>query len=201
MREVDRFFADGGDDALLFNYDLDSDSIVFDIGGHEGALTAGMYKKFGCNVCVYEPIAEFYRNLSLRFLGVEKIKVFNYGVGCKDEQIRFNMWGESTSAFDRSDKHQGPIEIAEVKSFATVFRESNLNMIDVCSINIEGGEYGLLSHIIDENLSPQIRNFQIQFHDFIPNAPKKRKEIQNMLSATHKMTFSYDFVWENWTLK
>ena len=202
MKEVERFFANGGDATHLYNYNLTSDSIVLDIGGHEGGLTADMYKKFGCNIYVFEPIEEFYEKTKQRFFGIEKIKVFNYGIGDENISTRFKVYGESTSEYDRLDKVPTRIEIAEIKSFASVVKDLKLKTVDVCSINIEGGEYKLLPHIIDEHLSPDVKNFQIQFHDgFIIDAAEKRREIQKKLSKTHKITFNYNFVWENWTLK
>jgi len=202
MREVDKYFANGGDKTHLYNYNLNSDSVVLDIGGHVGELSADMYEKFGCNIYIFEPIKEFYENLKQKFMGVEKIKIFNYGVGNSDYNTRFRVYGESTSEYVRPDKIPKRIELVKIKSFMTLYKELGLENIDVCSINIEGGEYNLLPHIIEEDLSCKIKNFQIQFHNnFIIGTPERRKKIQDDLSTTHKMTFNYDFVWENWELK
>ena len=68
-------------------------------------------------------------------------------------------------------------------------------------INIEGGEYDLLESILESNIQNKIINFQIQFHDFVPNSEIRMKKIQDKLSQTHQITFNYPFVWENWKLK
>ena len=36
MNEFDRWFNDGGDLRYRYNYDLNNESIVFDVGGYEG---------------------------------------------------------------------------------------------------------------------------------------------------------------------
>jgi|10_taG_2_1085330.scaffolds.fasta_scaffold14180_4 FkbM family methyltransferase len=202
MSEVRKYFANGGDASNLYNYNLDLDSIILDIGGHTGDLGGEMYNRFGCNVNIFEPIKDFYDNIVQRFASIEKIRVFNYGVGKSNYETLLNVQGESTSEFPRNDKIIfGKKELVQIKSFVSVIRELDLNMIEVCSINIEGGEYNLIPHIINEGAISQIKNLQIQFHDFIPNAEQMRKEIQDKLSETHKMTFNYDFVWENWEKK
>jgi len=97
-----------------------------------------------------------------------------------------------------SDKEGEKIKI---KKISDIIEEQKVNKIDLMKINIEGGEYDLLFFLINENLISKINNIQIQFHNFIPNAIKKREEITNLLKNTHKNDWSYYFVWENWSLK
>lgn len=78
---------------------------------------------------------------------------------------------------------------------------NNIKHIDLIKINIEGGEYDLLEHLLDANFVEQIENLQIQFHDFVENASARMKKIQNRLEKTHYLTYHYPFVWDNWTLK
>jgi len=49
---------------------------------------------------------------------------------------------------------------------------------------------------------PIFKNLQIQFHDFIiDNANERMENIQTQLAKTHKITYQYKFVWENWEIK
>ena len=73
--------------------------------------------------------------------------------------------------------------------------------VALMKINIEGSEYPLLEHIIDTGLIKQIRELQIQFHDFVPDAQSRMQEIQNRLSETHSPTWQYHYIWENWKRK
>lgn len=45
-----------------------------------------------------------------------------------------------------------------------------------------------------------IKNLQIQFHNFVDSAEEKREAIRKQLSLTHKLTYDYYFIWENWEL-
>ena len=70
--------------------------------------------------------------------------------------------------------------------------------IDLMKINIEGAEYDLLEHLIENKFVENIKDIQVQFHDFVPNAEARMKNIQAGLSKTHYLTYQYPFVWENW---
>ena len=74
-----------------------------------------------------------------------------------------------------------------------------------CSIQLtdpreyEGGEFELLNALLDRpDLIKKIKYFQIQFHDFVPDALKMRAEIQRRLSETHKVMWNFPFIWESW---
>ena len=45
------------------------------------------------------------------------------------------------------------------------------------------------------------KNFQVQFHIFIPNATSMREDIHHALSETHNLDLRYTFFKENWLLK
>jgi hypothetical protein len=68
-------------------------------------------------------------------------------------------------------------------------------------INIEGGEFDLLDHLIESGMIMCVRRLQVQFHDFVAGASTRRSEIRQRLKASHRETWCYDFVWEEWVLK
>ena len=90
---------------------------------------------------------------------------------------------------------------ARVRRFSDVLREEGWSEIALMKINIEGGEYDLLEHLLDEGLADRVRNFQVQFHDFIEDAAVRMKGIQEKLARTHQLTYFFPFIWENWERK
>ena len=68
-------------------------------------------------------------------------------------------------------------------------------------INIEGCEYPLLQHIAANDKLNIVNFYQIQFHNFIEDAEKKRKKILMALSKSHISTWCFKFVWEGWERK
>ena len=81
MNEYKRFISDGGDEEVLLNHNLNGDSIVFEIGGHIGIFTQQIYNKFGCNTYVFEPNPSCFQILQKKFNKIDKINLFNFGIG------------------------------------------------------------------------------------------------------------------------
>tara|TARA_R110000796_G_C14493572_1_gene428052 strand:- start:500 stop:1120 length:621 start_codon:yes stop_codon:yes gene_type:complete len=204
MKEFERFFSDGGDEKILLNHDLNENSVVFEIGGHIGVFTEQIYNKFGCYTYVFEPDPQCFEILKNKFNRFEKINLFNFAMGSENESKFFHIYGragESSSEFtrDRSDYHKKII--VNFKKFSDILETFTLQQIDLCSINIEGGEYSLLEHIIASGYHHKVKNLQVQFHDdCVQNARQKRDAIRSELSKTHYLDYNYDFVWENWKI-
>jgi len=197
-KEVQRWFSDNGDETLRLNYEqLNSNSTVFDLGGYKGDFASNIYSKYCCNIYIFEPVKEYSNKIINRFSKNIKIKVFPFGLGAKKETMSISINNDASSIFNTGNETQ----IIELISFKDFLNENSIDHIDLIKINIEGGEYELLNHIIESNLVSCIDNFQIQFHDFISNADTLRKNIQDKLQLTHCLTYNYNFVWENWKKK
>jgi hypothetical protein len=78
--EVTRWFRDRGDKTLRLEYDLNSDSVVFDVGGYVGDFAADLNSRYGCTVYVFEPSREFFKKCMDRFRGNPKVRCFNFGI-------------------------------------------------------------------------------------------------------------------------
>ena len=48
---------------LRYEYNLNKDSVVFDIGGFDGTWAHNIYSKYSCNILVFEPVKSFYTNI------------------------------------------------------------------------------------------------------------------------------------------
>lgn len=185
-------------DHLRTKYDLNQFSIVFDLGGYEGEWTGSIYEKFGCWVYVFEPIKEFAKNIRNKFLQVPKISVYPFGLAGKTEKMLISVQANESSLFKTGGQNAQEIDIVKAIDF---FYEHEIQVIDLMKINIEGGEYDLLDHLIDSGFVSNIKNLQVQFHDFVDDAGLRMYEIQRKLIKTHKLTWQYPFVWENWQIR
>ena len=83
-------------------------------------------------------------------------------------------------------------------SFVKFLNENNIDNIDLIKINIEGDEFPVLKSLIDNDVIHMFKNIQVQFHQFIPDSVNLRNWIREKLTLTHKLTYDYEFVWENW---
>jgi len=187
-----------GDDTHRLNYTLNENSIVFDVGGYEGWFADKIFNKYNSNIYVFEPVTEFYEKIKNRFNGNEKIKVFHFGLGAKTESIEMSLDTDGSSHVSNESSKK---EIVQIKSIVEFLSENNLNDIDLIKINIEAAEFDLLDNIIKESKASCFKNIQVQFHTFIPDCVERRNKIRKHLSETHKTTYDYEFIWENWKLK
>jgi FkbM family methyltransferase len=187
---------DNGDPVLRLNYPLDKDSLVLDIGGYEGSWSQAIYDKYGCNVNIYEPVKSFFTKISNSFEDTDKVKVFNVGVAAEsgDAVIFIPENGKDSSNIFLGE---GAKETIKLESIVELIPEGG---VDLLKLNIEGCEYDLLDCLIDNNLHLKVKNIQIQFHDFFPDSKERRDKIRESLKGSHKETYCYPFIWENWEL-
>mgnify|MGYP003114191275 CR=1 FL=1 len=195
MDEFQRWFADNGDNTHRINYDLDKNSIVFDVGGYEGDFAAKIYEKYNSTVYVFEPVEEFYNLIQDRFKNVDKIKVFKYGLAAENKHVEINLDGDQSSTHTLNNSKKQTIELRKIDE---VIKKLKIENIDLIKINIEGEEFPLLKYSIIKNITKKMKNIQVQFHTFINFSSQKRRAIQHKLKETHSLTYNYNFVWENW---
>lgn len=198
QRKVSRFwFSSKGDETLRLNYDnLNSKSIVFDVGGYKGQWASDIFSKYLSTTYIFEPVKEFSNLIKKRFSKNKKIIINSFGLGGKTREQTIYLKDDSSSVHG-----EGKGEKIKIVSFKDFITKHKIKKIDLIKINIEGGEYELLEHILKENLISKINNLQIQFHRNIDFPDKRRKQIQEKLKETHKLTYCFPFVWENWTLR
>ena len=194
-----KWFKDEGDTLLRLNYPLTSDSVVFDLGGYQGDFAADIFKKYKCNVYIYEPVKSFYLDCVDRFSGNEKIRCFQYGLSNADGTFLISINNDASSLIRNTNIEN--CEQVLVKSFSDELLTLGISNIDLLKINIEGPEFLILPDILTKKLMPKIRHLQVQFHTFYPNAITLRDEIRSKLQETHYEEWNYPFVWESWARK
>jgi FkbM family methyltransferase len=191
------WFRDEGDKTHRLNYELNADSIVFDLGGYEGEWASQIYCLYGSAIYIFEPYEVYFKNIQKKFLHNKQVRVFQFGLSNNTQTTQLSLADNSSSIFLKSD-NSVDIKLVDASDF---LKQNNITQIDLMKINIEGGEYDLLEHLIETGNIMKVKNIQVQFHDFIPDAEKRMKAIQNDLQKTHELTYQYEFVWENWKLK
>jgi len=196
-KRVVSWFADKGDETLRLDYDLNENSIVFDVGGYKGEFARDIFCKYQSNIYLFEPLKEFYEICLKRFINNEKVRSFNFGLADESFDTEINISDNASSIFNV----EGEKTRIRLESITDFIKSNQIETVDLIKINIEGGEYDLLDSLIENNLIHKFKNIQVQFHDFVIQNPRERMtKIQNELSKTHSLTYQYDFVWENWKI-
>lgn len=190
-----RWVKDGGDKELRLNYDINKDSIVFDLGGYHGDFAAEINKKYGATVYVFEPVKEYFEIIMKRFTGNDKVNVFHFGLSDNNDEMEISVSGSSSSVYSVNASKTEKIKLKSITNFIS---EKGITAIDLFKINIEGGEFSVLPELIKTGYIDNINDLQVQFHAFVDDAVEKRIDIRRGLSKTHSLTYDYYFVWENW---
>jgi FkbM family methyltransferase len=185
-----------GDKTLRLNYPLSKESVVLDLGGYEGQWASDIFSRYLCDIHIFEPYLPYFNSIKSRFELNQHIKVYSFGLANFTKEIEIYVNDDRTSLI----KKTGINSIIKLRSIRQFLNESGIDTIDLIKINIEGAEYELMEGIIDNGIHLNIKNIQIQFHDFFPDAKERVDILRKKLTKTHKPTYSYDFVWENWEL-
>lgn len=192
---------DEGEVYLRLNYQLNPDSVVFDVGGYRGDFADNIINKFGCKVHLFEPSKESYEFSSIRFAGMNNIICHNFGLGSYTRQEvmlldenRSRVAKEIISEIDKVTQ----IEILDILE---VLSSLNLDYVDLLKINTEGSEFEILERLLLTGTISKFGYLQIQFHNFFEDAQERVHEIRERLKKTHELEWSYDFVWESWRPK
>lgn len=193
-RSHQRWLKQNADEAIRYHYPLDKNSVVFDVGGFEGDWAEKINRTSCCTVHVFEPVPDFINALHQRFAGNGKVAVHAFGLGRSNSSLNITLDGNSSSTFLEGAKQQ----TVQLRDVTDVIRELGLTRIALMKINIEGGEYDLLERLIESGLIGMVQDIQVQFHLFVPEAKTRYVKLAAQLRKTHRLTWRYPFVWENW---
>lgn len=194
-QEVSRWFNDNGDYTHNITYNLDEDSIVLDLGAYTGIWAQQIINKYNPNIYLIEPVPNFYETLIEKFSNNKKVKMLNVGVSTKNIDGILYVNKDGTSAFNTSEN----FVTVKFNTIDTILENFKLKEVDLIQINIEGGEYDLLEHMLKTGSINKFKNLQIQFHLGVADDIERREKIrQGLISNNFKNNFDYPFVWESW---
>jgi len=185
-----------GDRTLRLQYDLTAESWVLDLGGYQGQWASDIFAVSGCRVDVFEPVKSFAEQMKNRFAKNPRIRVFGFGLGASDRKETITINGAASSCV-RSGSGAKSEEI-EIKSILSFLKKEGSREVALMKVNIEGGEYELLEALLNDGAISRVRDLQVQFHDFVSGAEERRAALHIRLQATHRLTYEFPFIWENW---
>lgn len=201
LTPIQRFVRDGLNSKLYSSVPAARVSEVIVFGGFKGASVAGWLGKNPlATVHTYEPVTEYADILSNRFSG-KRVLVHRFGVGREGGSRTFRSMSDATSEYPGKSSVRldegATVEVA----FKTAIEAARAwpAKIDVAEVNIEGGEYELLSALSEANLVSRIRDVFVQFHDIGADTPTLLEEARRILAQTHRLVWCYEMVWEYWT--
>lgn len=172
-----------GDDTLALDWDLNEDSLVWEIGGYEGRWAWQMWEKFHCHITIFEPQDWAYKKLLSRFTGIYKVKIYPLGIWTKYGSFPLgNFFTDGASMLSAKEPVENSCLFVD---YPTAF-EIDRGQIDVGLMNIEGSEYTLIPEFIKSGYISRFENFWCQFHPDNKN-DMRHIEIFEGMERTHEM--------------
>jgi FkbM family methyltransferase len=189
-----RWLLDDPREERRYAYPLHSDSVVLDVGGYRGDWTERLVHRYDPFVHIFEPVPAFGEGLERRFASKPKARVHRFGLADRSSEQVVMQAEDASSAYTTAGEPTG----VAFRDVADLFSEEHFHDVALIKMNIEGGEYPLLRRMVEADLVGRCADIQIQFHDFVPDALRQRAVIREALRRTHRLTYDYPFVWENW---
>ena len=186
-----------GDHTLRLEYEIRSKDIVLDVGGFEGQWASDIFSRYLCTIHVFEPVPHFADTIRKRFASNPNIHVHEMALGASNKKLSICIDGDASSTIVSGEQS---IDVS-VRCFYDIINKYEWDDIALMKINIEGGEYELIEHMIESQMISRVRNIQVQFHDFVPDAQSRMISIQNQLRKTHNLIYYFPFIWESWRRK
>lgn len=181
---------------LLFDADLDAQSVVLDVGAYQGEWSETMARRYDATIYAFEPDPSSRPRLVERLAAHPKARVLPVGLGAADRTAALAMAGPGSSTFGAEAAFGTcPVPIRDV---AAVLSELGLERIDLLKVNIEGGEFDLLDRLVATGWLPRVQQLMVQFHEWHPKAYRRRRTIRRALRRSHREVWCYPWVWEFW---
>jgi FkbM family methyltransferase len=196
MSEVDRFYADNMFHGYVEGMNMNSDSVIIDLGTYKGYTTKLLSDLYKSKIYTFEPMIPFAKEAAEACASHPNITVLPYGLGKGNFDFFMNMAGDSTSMIVGGNSDSATN--CSMRDFFDFLTEKNITTIDLLHINIEGAEYDLLDYIFSNNFQVNIRYLIVQFHYRSQTNDEKLQRYFDLLNATHVCKYDYKYVWTKW---
>lgn len=193
--EYNRWVQGGGREQQFTFEDIDSESIVFDVGMWTGDWTNEISSRYNPFIFGFEPIDLFYKTAKERFKSNSKIKICNCGLGGENRKDIISVDRDSSSLFRKAPSTEHII----IRDIFELLITSDLEKIDLLALNCEGCEYEILQRLITTRIINKIKKLFIQFHFIREEDQMLRGNLIKELAKTHIQNYCYLSVWELWS--
>ena len=191
-------------EGIRYEYPLTETDVVVDVGAHRGDFAFAIANRYGCKVFALEPIKRFYDEMHGR--RQEELKrgviVFVHsGLGAKGRMEKMGVHGAMTGVFCVQDDSETVPIMSISKLLFGISGSDEPARVALLKLNCEGMEFEILEEMLNLPCIDLFDNLQIQWHNVFEGAPERRQKIIDRLSQTHRPTFDFEWVWQNWRRK
>lgn len=201
LSPIDQFKRDGWDKKIYRSIPVSPQRSIVVFGGYKGDSTSAWLSRLpNSHVNVFEPVGEFAQELRERF-NSRDVTVHEFGISKAKELRQFVLMNDSTFASEtqpmvalRNLESRISVQFLPVSVLDVLLPTS----VDVLEINIEGGEYELISLLCASKFMERVSRVFVQFHPVHEHTPRLIEAARQELSKSHRQVWSYEMVWEMW---
>jgi FkbM family methyltransferase len=183
----------------FYGGNIDSNSIVVDLGAHKGIFSRNINKEFQCKVYAVEPEPDLFSQIS----ETETIKKFNYAITETDGPISLSLSitqereGSTIVPYIRSLWNQKESIVVQGVTLENFLKNVGITSVDLLKVNIEGAEIGMFKSMSDVTLR-NIKQISIEMHAFVqpnnevyvqPNNEVYIKQYKELVRRLNKLGF------------
>ena len=165
---------------------LNRDSVVIDLGGHQGYFSSQMLHRYKCSVHVVEPVPSLYESIPKHAL----LTKYNFAVTSEVGEATFyeseNI--QAGSIVGRSVDFNGQSYKVQTKSILAFLDELDIQKVDLVKIDIEGAEIELINSL-DFDIARRIKQMTVEFHDSTPNPNIQKDEVLRTIAYMLSLGF------------
>lgn len=186
-----KWFTDRGDETRALDWPINSDSLVWEIGGFEGRWASQMVEKFNCRMDIFEPQIWAADKITQWTVGNNRAEVHPFGLWIMNSSLPiYNFETDGASILyssEHADKPHKPGIFVDVYEW-----QKTRGDVDVALMNIEGAEFILLPYMIGLDLMRHFRFFWCQFHPgLLPHGDERANGIFKGMLRTHHKIWDY----------
>lgn len=189
-------------------FPLGTESIIFIVGGFQGAHAGYYIDNYNPYVYIFEPQTKMAKELALKFKKNSKVKVLPFGLGVETMVAQLSRVGTDRCSFihrlpgkdGNETTFEGPYELSRTVEIEKFMEDEGIKKIDLFFSNCEGYEFKLLPWLVESGVIKNIRFLMVQFHLHHEGAEMMAK-IREMIGRTHDVRDDYEPAWITWKPK
>jgi hypothetical protein len=181
-------------DQRALDWPLTTESVVVEVGGYKGRWALQIAERYQPRLYVFEP-QPWAARVCEAVLG-KAATVYTYGLGTEYATLPMGAWETDGCSFVREGPG-APGTFGVMREIAADFRDLGIGHIDLMTMNIEGYEYTLIPHMLDQGILPA--RLMVQFHSFAdPDEGKLVQIHERMAAAGYTVPWTYGLQLTAW---
>ena len=185
-------------DIKSFEWILGENSVVVELGGYEGRWALEIATRYNPNLFVFEPQRWAFEKCRDVLSPWPHAHVYNCGLGLSKGTFPMGKFETDGCSFIEKDFTQSGT--GKMREIAHTFDLLRIKSIDLLMMNIEGYEYKLIPHMLQNGVLEMIDNFCVQFHTKF-DANIQMEFCLSILRSKFDLAWDYGTVLSAWKRK